>query len=252
MRLIALTVLVWSLLRLSIKGGYKQFLAELKAIADPEAKAGVSRFFWVDPEGHSSDNQVLGVSFGKVFALAKKFTDMPVADIEKLLESRYYEVRMGAVSVMDFQARNKRLAPEQRKALFDLYIRRHDRINNWDLVDRAAPHVVGGYLADKERDVLYRLARSRNPWERRTAIVSTYYFIRSGDLDDTFRIAEVLLHDKHELVQKAVGSWIREAGKKDQKRLVQFLERHAATMPRTILRYAVEKLSPAQRSRFLG
>jgi len=112
----------------------------------------------------------------------------PLAEIEKLLENKYYEVRMGAVSMMDFQARNKRITPEDRKALFDLYVRRHDRINNWDLVDRAAPYVVGGYLAEKPRDVLYRLARSRNPWERRTAIVSTYFFIRSGDLDDTFRL----------------------------------------------------------------
>src|SRR4030095_6064715 len=107
-----------------------------------------------------------------------------------------------------------------RKALFDLYLRRHDRINNWDLVDRAAVYVVGSYLADKPRDVLYKLARSRKPWERRTAIVSTYYFVRQGDVDDTFRIAEILISDEHDLVQKAVGSWLREAGKKDQKRLL--------------------------------
>ena len=130
---------------------------------------------------------------------------------------------MGAVSIMDFQARAKRITPEQRQALFDLYIRRHDRINNWDLVDRAAPYVVGGYLADKPREILYQLARSRNPWERRTAIVSTYYFIRQGDLDDTFAIAEILVNDKHKLVQKAVVSWTREAGKKDPKRLARFL-----------------------------
>lgn len=177
---------------------------------------------------------------------------MSLADVETLLDSRYYEVRLGAVSIMDFQARSKRTTPEQRQALFELYIRRHDRINNWDLVDRAAPHVVGGYLADKPREVLYRLSRSRNPWERRTAIVSTYFFIRQGDVEDTFAIAEILVNDRHELVQKAVGSWIREAGKKDQKRLVQFLTRHSATMPRTILRYAVEKLPPAQRAKFLG
>jgi 3-methyladenine DNA glycosylase AlkD len=161
-------------------------------------------------------------------------------------------MRLGAVSIMDFQARARRTTPDQRKALFDLYLRRHDRINNWDLVDRAAPHVVGGYLADKPRKALYQLARSRNPWERRTAIVSTYYFIRGGDVEDTFEIAEILVNDQHELVQKAVGSWIREAGKKDQKRLVQFLAKHSATMPRVILRYAVEKLPPAERARFLG
>jgi 3-methyladenine DNA glycosylase AlkD len=230
----------------------KQFLAALKAIADPARVDEVSRYFHPDPNAGSSDNKTLGVSPGKVFPVAKQFVEMSLAEVEKLLDSRYYEVRLGAVSIMDFQARAKRITPEQRKALFDLYLRRHDRINNWDLVDRAAPHVVGGYLADKPREVLYRLARSRNPWERRTAIVSTYYFLRSGEVEDTFAIAEILVNDKHELVQKAVGSWIREAGKKEQKRLVQFLTKHSATMPRTILRYAVEKLPPAQRAKLLG
>jgi 3-methyladenine DNA glycosylase AlkD len=231
---------------------HKQFLAALKAIADPARVDEVSRFFHPDPHAGSSDNKTLGVSPGKVFPVAKQFVEMSLGDVERLLDSPYYEMRLGAVSIMDFQARARRTTPDQRKALFDLYLRRHDRINNWDLVDRAAPHVVGGYLADKPRKALYQLARSRNPWERRTAIVSTYYFIRGGDVEDTFEIAEILVNDKHELVQKAVGSWIREAGKKDQKRLVQFVAKHSATMPRVILRYAVEKLPPAERARFLG
>lgn len=231
---------------------HKQFIAALKEIATPEGVKYVSRFFWPDPNGHSSDNKILGVKIGKIFPIAKRFTDMPLTAVEQLLDSSYYEVRLGSVSIMDFQARRKGITPEQQKALFDLYIRRHDRINNWDLVDRAAPYVVGAYLAGKSRKPLYRLARSRNPWERRTAIVSTYYFIRSGDLDDTFAIAEILRSDKHELVQKAVGSWIREAGKKDQQRLVQFLEKYSATLPRTILRYAVEKLPASQRAKFLA
>jgi 3-methyladenine DNA glycosylase AlkD len=230
----------------------KQFLASLKEIADPARVDEVTRYFHPDPNAGSSDNKVLGVSIGKIFPIAKKFVDMPLADVEKLLDSPYYEVRMGAVSIMDFQARAKRITPEQRKVLFDLYIRRHDRINNWDLVDRAAPHVVGAYLADKPRDVLYKLARSRNPWKRRTAIVSTWYFIRSNDVDDTFAIAEILVKDKHELVQKGVGSWLREAGKRDQKQLLRFLDKHAGSMPRTMLRYAVEKIPAARRTKFLG
>jgi 3-methyladenine DNA glycosylase AlkD len=231
---------------------HKEFVAALKALADRTGIDNVSRYFHVDPHGHSSDNKVLGVFIGAVFPVAKRFADMPLAEVERLLDSPYYEVRMGAVSIMDFQARAKRITPEHRKALFDLYIRRHDRINNWDLVDRAAPYVVGGYLADKPREILYRLARSVNPWERRTAIASTYYFIRAGDLDDTFRIAELLVGDGHELVQKAVGSWIREAGKQDQRRLVRFLRTHAGSMPRTMLRYAVEKLPVQTRAEFLG
>jgi 3-methyladenine DNA glycosylase AlkD len=230
---------------------HKQFVAALREIADPAAVPNTARFFHADPNARSTGNKVMGVHMGDVFPVAKRFAGLTLGDVERLLDSAYYEVRMGAVSIMDFQARAKQTTAEQRKALFDLYIRRHDRINNWDLVDRSAPHVVGGYLADKPRDVLYELAQSRNPWERRTAIVSTYYFIRAGDVDDTFGIAELLVRDEHELVQKAVGSWIREAGKKDQPRLLRFLKTHAAEMPRTMLRYAVEKLPPAMRKQFM-
>jgi 3-methyladenine DNA glycosylase AlkD len=227
---------------------HDKLLAALRAIARPEVIPEVARFFWDD----SKDNRILGVSFGKVFAVAKQFASMPLSEVELLLESPYFEVRMAAVSIMDFQARAKRTSPEHRQALYDLYLRRHDRIDNWDLVDRAAPYVIGGYLADKPRTVLDKLAHSANPWERRTAMVSTYYFIRQGDLDDTFRIGELLAQDPHELVQKAVGSWLREAGKKDPDRLISFLEAHAATMPRAALRAAIEKLPPAVRERFLS
>ena len=229
----------------------QQFVKQLKALSSPEEVENVGRFFRGDDDGGASDNKIMGVAFGKVFSVAKKFIRAPLAEIEKLLDSPFYEVRMGAVSIMDFQARARSTEPSQRKALFDLYVKRHDRINNWDLVDRAAPHVVGGYLMDQPRDVLYRLARSSSPWERRTAIVSTYYFIRAGEVEDTFRIAELLLEDDHELVQKATGSWLREAGKKDRSRLLHFLEKHAAQMPRTTLRYATEKLDKDLRTQFM-
>jgi len=230
----------------------RAFVTSLKALATKTAVADVSRFFRNDPLASSSDNKILGVRVGSIFPLAKQFADMSLPDIEQLLENKYYEVRMGAVAIMDYQARRRGISGDERKALFDLYIRRHDRINNWDLVDRAAPYVVGAYLTDKPRDVLYRLARSANPCERRTAIVSTYYFIRDGDVDETFRIAEILVTDQHDLVQKAVGSWIREAGKKDQRRLVRFLETHSASMPRTMLRYAAEKLPARTRAKFIS
>jgi 3-methyladenine DNA glycosylase AlkD len=178
--------------------------------------------------------------------------DLPPAEIEKLLESPVHDVRVGAVSIMDWQARSKKTPESRRKELFDLYIRRHDRINDWDLVDRSAPYVVGGYLFDKPRDILYKLARSKNMWERRTAITSTYYFIRQNDLDDTFRIAEILVDDEEDLVQKAVGGWVREAGKKDRKKLLVFLDRYAATMPRTTLRYAIEHLDKKQKDHYMN
>jgi 3-methyladenine DNA glycosylase AlkD len=131
-------------------------------------------------------------------------------------------------------------------------LRRHDRINNWDLVDVSAPYVVGGYLFDKPRTVLYGLARSKNVWERRTAIVSTAFFIRQGDLADTFNIAEMLLDDKEDLIHKATGGWLREAGNQDRQKLLIFLDRHAADMPRTTLRYAIERLDKEQRGHYLS
>ena len=194
----------------------------------------------------------MGVRMGAVFALAKEFAAMASGEIEKLLENPIHEVRVGAVSIMDWQARDKKTSAPRRKELFDLYLRRHDRINNWDLVDRSAPYVVGGYLFDKPRDVLYKLAHSKNMWERRTAIVSTYYFVRQGDVADTFRIAELLLKDDRDLIHKATGGWVREAGKKDPKKLLDFLDKHAATMPRTALRYAIEHLDKKQRVHYLG
>lgn len=200
----------------------------------------------------SKDDEYKDVSMGQIFVLAKELMDMPPQEIEKLLENPIHKVRAGAVSIMDWQARSKKTPEARRKELFDLYINRHDRINDWDLVDRSAPYVVGGYLSDKPREILYQLARSKSPWERRTAITATYYFIRQGDLDDTFKIAEILVHDPHDLVQKAVGGWVREAGKKDLKKLLRFLDKYASTMPRTVLRYAIEHLEKEQREHYLG
>jgi 3-methyladenine DNA glycosylase AlkD len=187
----------------------------------------------------------------ELFALAKDFIAMPAAEIEHLLDQPEHEPRVGGVSVMDFQARQKQTSEARRRELYELYLRRHDRIDTWDLVDRAAPYVVGGYLFDKPRHPLYELAESVHWYERRTAIVATYYFIRQDDLDDTFAIGDVLAHDPEELVQKAVGGWVREAGKRDQSRLIAYLDRHAATMPRITLRYAIEHLDPNLRRHYL-
>lgn len=198
-------------------------------------------------QSDSEIGKVMGVPMGKVFALAKEFTGMSLDEIEKLLETPVHEGRVGAVSIMDFQARNKKTPESRRKELFELYIRRHDLIKTWDLVDRSAPYVVGGYLFDKSRKILYKLARSKNMVERRTAIVSTYFFIRQNDVEDTFRIAEILVNDKDELIQMAVGGWIREAGKRDVQKLLGFLDKYAATMPRVTLRYAIEHFDKTQK-----
>jgi 3-methyladenine DNA glycosylase AlkD len=184
---------------------------------------------------------------GKIFALAKEFITMPPADLHKLLDNPLHDVRVGALSIMDKQARSKKITEAERKDLFDLYIGRSDRIDSWDLVDLGAVWVVGRYLIDKPREVLEELARSQVTWERRTAIVSTLYLVRQGEVDDTFRIAEILLSDKQEAVQKAVGGLLREAGKKDRQKLLSFLDRHAGAMARVALSYAMEHLDKEQR-----
>jgi len=226
----------------------REFIETLGTYVSESEPDKAARFF----KGNDSKTKSFGVKFGDVFKVAKTFIQMPLSEIEKLLESDLYEVRMGAVSIMDFKARQKKLPEEERKELFDLYLNRHDRLNNWDFVDRASYNVIGRYLENKPRDILYTLALSKNVWERRTAIVSTYHFIKQGDLDDTFKIAEILLHDKHDLINKAVGSWIREAGKKDVSRLKYFLDNHATSMPRVTLRYAVEKLSKTDKERYMS
>jgi DNA alkylation repair enzyme len=188
----------------------------------------------------------------QLFELAKDFVAASPEETEVLLDRPDHPPRVVAVSIMDFQARRKATPERRRRELYDLYLRRHDRIDTWDLVDRAAPHVVGGYLWDKPREPLYRLAASAQWFERRTSIVSTWFFIRHSDLDDTFGIAQILVNDPHDLVQKAVGGWIREAGKRDEQRLRDFLDRNAATMPRTALRYAIEHLPSDARDYYLN
>ena len=230
----------------------KEFVKKLEALRSPEELKKIQRYFKSGEGQYAEGDKFIGVRMGQIFALSKEFIEMPLNEIEKLLESPIHEVRVGAVSIMDWQARDKKTSEERRKELFDLYIKRHDRINNWDLVDRSAPYVVGGYLFDKPRAILYKLARSKNMWERRTAIVSTFYFIRKGEVDDTFKIAEMLLNDKEDLIHKAAGGWLREAGKKDRQRLLDFLDKYAATMPRTFLRYAIERLDKKQREHYMN
>ncbi len=223
-----------------------EFLKRLKALRSPAVAKSHSHL--AGEEG----NSILGVRMGQVFALAKEFIDTPLDEVEKMLESPIHEMRVGAVSIMDFQARSKKTTAERRKELFDLYIRRHDRINTWDLVDRSAPYVVGSYLFNKPRKVLYKLARSKKMPERRTAIVSTLYFIGKGDVEDAFKLAETLLHDKEDLIHKANGWALRFAGDKDRGQLLRFLDKHAASMPRVTLRYATEHFDKKQRDYYLN
>ena len=222
------------------------FLKRLKTLRSPAVAKSHSHL------ASDKDDPILGVRMGQVFALAKEFMDMPLDEVETMLESRFHEMRVGAVSILDFQARSKKTTEIRRKELFDLYLRRHDRINTWDLVDRSAIWVVGNYLYEKPRKVLYKLAKSKQMPERRTAIVSTLYFIGKGDVEDAFKLAEIMLHDKEDLIHKANGWALRFAGDKDRKQLVKFLDKHAATMPRVTLRYTLEHFDKKLRDHYMS
>jgi len=219
--------------------------AALRAISSEAAKADVARFF----HDGLGETQVLGVGIGRVFPIAKAHKNLPLAEIEALLESAFYEMRMAAAAIMDFQARERKPVNTQAE-LYDLYLRRHDRLDNWDLVDRAAIHVVGKYLDDKPREPLHDLARSPDPWRRRTAVVATAYSLRKGDPDALFAISEILADDPHVMVQKAVGSWIRTAGEAHPERLRAFLTASRDRMPATALRIATEKMTAAEKASF--
>jgi 3-methyladenine DNA glycosylase AlkD len=229
----------------------KDFIASLKTHQSDEELKKIQRYFKSEKGDYGYGDKFIGVKMGTLFALAKEFGEMPIEEIEKLLESPIHEARAGAVSIMDKASRNKKISKERLKDFFDLYMRRHDRINNWDLCDLGCLYMTGSYLYDKPHNILYKLARSKNIWERRTAILSTCYFIRQGELTDTFKIAEILVNDKEDLIHKATGWMLRFAGTKDQKKLITFLDKYAATMPRTLLRYSIEHFNSKEREWYL-
>jgi 3-methyladenine DNA glycosylase AlkD len=229
-----------------------RFIQRLAGHRSDEELRKYGRYFKTGPGEYGEADLFMGVRMGTVFALAAEFAEMSLDEIERLLESKWHEARAGALRIMATQARGKRSTREYREALARLYLRRHDRIDSWDLVDLAAWHVLGRWLVDQPRDVLYSLAASENFWERRSAILATLAFIPNGDLDDAFALATILLHDEHDLVQKAVGWALRECEPQVPARLHAFLDEHAATMPRTALRYAIERMPPDERKRYLA
>ncbi|WP_117210208.1 DNA alkylation repair protein [Allorhizocola rhizosphaerae] len=234
------------------KHSAEEFVKRLEAMTSPTERATIRRYFEFGKDGGGeADFAIGGFRMGDIFNLAKEFVDMPLDDIDKLLASPIHELRVGALSIMGKQFTWKKTTAQRRKELYDLYMRRTDRVNTWDLVDLSGHHVVGGYLLDKPRDPLYKLARSKRWWERRLAMFATLHFVRKGDLDDTFELAEILVNDQHDLVQKVVGGMLREAGKTDRGRLKAFLDKHAGTMPRVALRYAIEHLEAKQRKHYL-
>lgn len=226
----------------------KHFIQDLQALQSEEERIKIQRYFKTET---GEEDEFMGVKMGQLFTLAQSYCNMPIEEIEKLLESPIHEVRAGAISIMDKASREKKIKDERLKEFFDLYMRRHDRVNNWDLVDLGCLNMVGRYLFDKPRKVLYDLVLSANTWERRTAILGTCYFIRQGETDDAYAIAEILIHDNEDLVNKATGWMLRFAGDKNLEKLKDLLEKYAATMPRTLLRYSIEHFDKDAREYYM-
>lgn len=206
------------------------------------------RFFKTTPGSYAENEKFLGVSMPKIRSIAKNFYDISLDDISALLKSEFNEIRMLALIILV----DKYNKTNEKEAVFNLYLNNTNNINNWNLVDVSAHLIVGKHLLNKDKKVLLCLASSKILWERRIAIVSTWYFIKNNFFDSTIEIALILLKDKHDLIHKAVGWMLREMGKKNQEILVNFLEKYGANMPRTTLRYAIEKFSKEQQKKYLS
>lgn len=223
---------------------------ELRAAANPEQARVAQSFFKTGPGQYGEGDRFLGIRVPVLRTLVRKYATLSIADIEKLLQSRWHEERLTALLLL--VRRYERGDDATRDAIYALYFRRMACINNWDFVDSSAPHIVGAHLRDRDRAPLYTLARSPSVWERRIAILATQHYIRRGDFHDTLAIAALLLDDPHDLIHKATGWMLREIGNRDRAAEEQFLRKHAARMPRTMLRYAIEKFPEPLRRKYLA
>ena len=232
-------------------------LKEITARADASQVEGLSRFFKTGPGQYGEGDKFLGIKVPVTREVVKAcWRETSLQDLEECIASAYHEVRLAALlALVEIFAHAKRFPVKPgmtQQACVDFYLAHTDRINNWDLVDLSCYPLLGVWLLDKDRQLLYDLARDgKTIWEQRIGIVSTMAFIRHGQLQDTFDIADILLHHPHDLIHKAVGWLLREAGKRDKEALVKYLEPRYLTMPRTMLRYAIEKFPEAERQQYL-
>ncbi|MCB2408453.1 DNA alkylation repair protein [Hymenobacter lucidus] len=223
--------------------------AAIAALAQPGRAALVARFFKTGPGEYGEGDQFLGLTLPQQRLVAKEFRELPLAEVEKLLASPWHEHRQTGLIIWTLQF--AKAGPAGRQAIHEAYLHHRSRVNNWNLVDITCPLLVGTYLLDKNRALLYELAAEPNLWSQRMSIVSTLAFIRKGQFQDTFAVAEQLLSHPHDLIHKATGWMLREVGKRNEEALEEFLTDHHGQLPRTALRYAIEKLTPAQRQRHM-
>ncbi len=223
---------------------------ELGQVSSPERARNSQRYFKTGPGEYGEGDEFIGATMPQQREIAKKYLGIDLKSIQNLLNSRIHEERMVGLLILTYKFPN---ADESEKnEIFDFYLRNTQRINNWDLVDVTAPKIVGEYLLDKDRKVLTKLAGSELLWDRRIAIIATATFINNGEYEWTFRLTEMLIEDSEDLIHKATGWMLREVGKKCGEDIeVEFLDRYASKMPRTMLRYAIERFSPQLRRAYL-
>ena len=228
----------------------QSLISDLEAAGDPKRALSSAWFFKTGPGQYGEGDVFIGIAVPVLRKIAYRHLDLKLPSLRKLLQSKIHEHRLGALEIL--VAQYERAMEADKKAIYEFYLLNTDRINNWDLVDASAPHIVGDYLLKRSRAILRKLAKSESLWERRIAIVATFGFLRTGETKDTFQIATMLLKDKHDLIRKAVGWALREAGKKSQAELLSFLQEHYKDLSRTTLRYAIERFPPPLRERMLA
>ncbi len=224
---------------------------EMRKLANSKIAEHSQRFFKTAKGEYGEGDVFIGIRVPELRKLAKKYIELSITDLKKLVKSKIHEERLTGLLILVNKYKSAKVEQEREK-LYQLYIRHFKYINNWDLVDVTCPHIIGRHLMDKNREILYVWAKSDHLWTRRIAIITNGWFIRNGDLRDVFKISKILLTDKHDLIHKAVGWMLREAGKKDLKALEAFLKKHYKNMPRTMLRYSIEKFPESKRKKYLS
>ncbi len=223
---------------------------ELKKLADKEKAKILQRFFKTAKGQYGEGDLFLGVTVPQMRNLVKLYwKEISLDEIKKILDSKFHEERLTYLLILVKKYEN---SDDKQKWMFvKFYLKNLKKINNWDLVDLTAPNILGNFLLDRDRKILYKLVKSKNLWEKRISIISTFSFIRKNKFEDTLRISKILLQDKHDLIHKAVGWMLREVGKRDMKVLERFLEENYRNLPRTALRYAIEKMQADKRMYYL-
>ena len=227
----------------------EQLRQDLQKHGNPEKAEIMQRFFKTGPGQYGEGDVFIGVKVPEQRAVARRYLNLSLNEIEKLLNDKIHEYRLTGLFLLI--NKYKKADDKTKKEIFNFYLKNTKNINNWDLVDVSAEHIIGEFLHNKNRDLLYQLARSKDLWERRIAMLSCFSYIKKNQFEDALRIADMLLDDKHDLIHKAAGWMLREIGKRDLAVEEEFLKRHCKSMPRTMLRYAIERFDDRKRAEYL-